>query len=170
MPYSSFSAGFAPRRWQTRRARAGARQGPPLPIVRSLLEPTLPMNVLQSLRGTSLLSSSKALCWTASKCTAQGPACLVHWSQCHCLASLLPHPHRDEWHLARPRVTDDRDTRVAAEKSPAPAALPGLSQSKTSTADNKPLISGRRQGGGSSWPGGVSLPGHRITPPGNTRA
>ena len=167
MPYSSFSAGFAPHCQQTCRAGAGAQQGPPLPVVRSLLEPTLPTNILQSLQGTSLLSSSKALHWTASNRTAQGPACLVQWSQCHHLASLLPHPRRDEWRLARPCVTGDRDTQVAA-KSPAPAALPGLSQSKTSTADIKPLISGGRQGGGSSWPGGVPFQG--VTPHGNTGA
>lgn len=164
MPHSSFSAGFDPCRRQTRRATAGARQGPALPIVRSLLEPMLPTNILQSLQGTSLLSSSKALCWTASNSTAQGPACLIRWSQCHHhLASLFPHPCRDEWHLARLCVTGDRDTRAAAEKSPAPAALPGLSQSKTSTADNKPLISGRRQGGEQLLAWGSSLPGRHTT-------
>lgn len=64
-------------------------------------------------------------------------------------------------------MTGDRGMRAAAEKSPAPAALPGLSQSETSSADNnKPLISGSRQGR-SREPRGVPLQG--VTAQGSTK-
>lgn len=101
---------------QTCRAGAGARQGPALSIVISLLEPMVPMNVLQSLQGTSLLSSSKA---DQPPTTGQRAAVPLPPPPLP-----LPHPRRDGWHLDRPRVTGDRDTQGAA-KSPAPAALLG---------------------------------------------
>lgn len=54
---------------------------------------------------------------------------------------------------------------MRAASSPAPAALPGLSQSQTSSTDNKPLISGSRQGR-SREPWGV--PSQGVTAQGGT--